>query len=64
MYYVKLYNKEDQCFFNAPFVEKEQAIKYFNTKLDQNIFFESVPFMNYKRIEILHDNCVLFDYEV
>lgn len=64
MYFVKLYDNEDKLIFNAPFESRYQAVRYFNTKLDQCMFFESIPFMNYDRIEICDDNTVLFDYEV
>lgn len=64
MYFVKLYDNEDNLIFNAPFEDREQAIKYFNTKLDQSMYFETVPFFNYKRAEICNDNFIIFDYEV
>lgn len=64
MFFVKLYDNEDQLIFNAPFDNRDKAIKYFNTKLDQGMFFETIPFMKYERIEICEDNTVLFDYEV
>ena len=64
MYYVKLFNKENQCILNAPFDKKNSAIEYFNTKADRRTYFDIYPFIEYDRIELLNDNAVLFDCEV
>lgn len=60
MYYVKVYNSNNDCYINAPFNFKEQAIKYFNYVCDFHPYQET----DTKLIEIYDDNTCLFDYEV
>lgn len=60
MYYVDMYNEQDQLICHTPFEDKNLAIKYFNLRTDGRKY----NFVSFKRIEILNDDLVLFDYEV
>lgn len=63
MYYVKLFDKQNNVVVNQPFSDKNAAIKYFNLRCDAMSYALS-DFMDFHRIEIGTDNCILFDYEV
>lgn len=60
MYYVKLY-LNNNCIVETPFESKETAIEYFNYKIDQKT---CVGFKKFDYVELLNENCVLFDCEV
>lgn len=60
MYYVKVYNSNNDCYINAPFNFKEQAIKYFNYVCEFHRYMGNES----KRFEIYDENTCLFDYEV
>lgn len=63
MYYVKLYNDNNDMIVDAPFHNKQLAIAYFNLRCDSASLFDE-GILRFKRIEIYDDKTCLFDYEV
>lgn len=59
MIFVDMYN-DGILTSHTPFESKTKAIEYFNYRLDM----VNNNFPIFDRIEIIEDNCVLFDYEV
>lgn len=63
MYFVKLYNENDDLIINAPFQTKQLAIDYFNMRIDtENLFDNGI--LRFNRIEIYDGKTCLFNYEV
>ena len=61
MFYVRL-SKDNVVIVNAPFENKEAAIKYFNNRVD--VHRMNCDYIEFDTIELFNENMCLFDYEV